>query len=437
MFKSKIAAARTFNRDENGSIAIIFGLSSAVMCMFVGLAFDVGRSYSSQQRIAAAADAAALSAAKGIRLENMTDAQAKAYGRKVFDEDMRNGAGNWTDVHDVKFIIDRMTSKVTVEVDASVKTTFAGLAGISKLASPAAATAVFEARDIEVAVQLDLTGSMCSPCSKIDALKDATRDLVHVLIPASATAQKVRVGFAPFSAGVNVGPYLRDVDGNRGSSNNCVYERRSSTNAKTDEAPIGTDAFKIRSDLTAPPRTSIQDCPAAEIVPLTSDRKKLLDVVDTFVAGGSTAGQLGAAWAWNLVSPKWKDVWPLASRPVDYGTAHTDKVVILMTDGVYNTIGGVNYGDTSTQATTASSISVDLCTNMKDAGVTVYTVGFDLDSIGNAAAKTRATDTLKACAGRKGNAHPEDFFFKAKTGDELRGAFNHIASDIIRLRLSN
>ena len=108
-----------------------------------------------------------------------------------------------------------------------------------------------------------------------------------------------------------------------------------------------------------------------------------------------------------------------------------------MTDGVYNTVGGVNYGDTSAQATTATNLSVDICTGMKDAGITVYTVGFDLDSIGNTSARDRATKALKDCAGRKGNAHPEDFFFKAKTADDLRGAFNHIASDIVRLRLSN
>lgn len=437
MLKSPIATAKKFKRDDKGSVAILFGFTTLALCMTVGLAFDLGRAMSTKAKIAAAADAAALAAAKGIRLEGLSDTEAITLARKVFDENIRRGAGNWTIINNVNVTIDRNTSKATVDVDSSVKTTFAAISGITHMGAPGSATALFESRDIEVAVQLDVTGSMCSPCKKLDDLKEATGKLVDVLIPSTTTSQKVRVGFAPFSAGVNVGAYLRDVDGNRTSSRNCVYERISNTNAATDAPPIGTDAYKIREDITPPPGRSVQDCPNAEIIPLTNNRDTLKTAVDSYNATGSTAGQLGATWAWNLLSPKWKDIWPTDSRPVAYGTADTDKVAILMTDGVYNTIGGINYGDNSSEATTASNLSVDICNGMKDAGITIYTVGFDLKSIGNAAARTRATNTLKACAGRKGNAYPEQFFHDAGDKEALNRAFINIATDIMKLRLSN
>ncbi len=437
MLKSAIAKATNLKRDEKGSVAIMFGLSVIALCMATGMAFDLGRAFASKTKVAAAADAAALAAAKGIRLGGLSDTEAIELARTVFTENMQGGSGKWTIINELRITIDMATSKATVEVDSSVATTFAAVAGVAKMGAPGAATAVFEARDIEVGVQLDLTGSMCSPCKKIDDLKVATKQLVDALIPTTATAQKVRVGFAPFSAGINVGPYLRDVNGNRSSSSNCVYERSSPTNAATDAVPTGTDAFKSVEDLTPPPGRRVQSCPTSEIIPLTSNADTLKTAVDGFDATGSTAGHLGAAWAWNLVSPLWKDIWPTDSKPVEYNTPNTDKVVILMTDGVYNTIGGVNYGDTSAEAVAASNLSVQMCTKMKDAGITVYTVGFDLDSIGNVAARTRATDTLKACAGRKGNAHPEDFFHKADNGAALETAFKNIATNIMRLRLSN
>lgn len=433
MIKMPFAPSRSFASDEKGSVAIMFGLTVVAVTMFIGMSFDYGRAIASKAKVAVAVDAAALAAAKGIRLEGLTDEAAIALAKSVFNENMRGTSGNWTDIEDVKVTIDRATSKATVEAAASVKTTFTAISGIDKLGAPGAATAVFEARDIEVAVQLDLTGSMCSPCTKLDDLKDATKDLVKTLIPSTPTVQKVRVGFAPFSAGVNVGAYLADVNGNRASASACVYERQSTTNELTDAAPVGLDAYKIKSDFAGP----VQNCPTSEIVPLTNDREALITAADGFEARSSTAGQLGAAWAWNLISPKWKDIWPTASRPVEYADTKTDKIVILMTDGVYNTIGGRNFGDLSAEAVQASKMSVDLCTAMKDQGIAIYTVGFDLNSIPNMGARNRATKTLQDCAGRKGVTGHEGFFYNADDGDQLRAAFNNIATAIMRLRLAS
>jgi hypothetical protein len=177
-----------------------------------------------------------------------------------------------------------------------------------------------------------------------------------------------------------------------------------------------------------------------QIMPLTNDKNALKSRIDGFTADGSTAGQLGTAWAWYLISPNWANVWPSDSKPASYGqlTATNSsgrpklqKIVVLMSDGVFNTYGGDYHGDSSSMATTVSNNTVLLCNNMKAAGIKVYTVGFDLGS------STLAINTLKACASRAPNDPPNDpsYFYNATTGDALKQAFRDIALKISPLRL--
>ncbi len=411
----------TFASDERGTVAIIFSLCLTMVVMVAGLAIDVGRTYQANGKISAAIDAAALAAAKGLRVNNLNDAEVIALANKYFKLNMEGAGGNIAKIDSFAVDIDRKKGAVGINLAATVPTLFARVGGIETIAIPKSTVAIFDSKDIEVGLQLDVTGSMGG--SKINDLKKATRNLLDILIPNDPTGQKVRVGFAPFSAGVNVGPYLKAVDGNRASPNTCTYERVTTTNEKTDAAPFGKDAFKISADLP-----SAQACPNAPIVPMTDNKSLLKSTVNSYSAGGSTAGQLGAAWAWYLISPNWASIWPSASKPADYNDGKTIKTVLLMTDGVYNTVGGVNKGDGSIEAVQASKISVDICAGMKGKGVIVYTVGFDLNSAG--AYKTRVIDTLTSCASEPAK------FYRAENGDELEKAFKQIAEDIVRLRLS-
>jgi Flp pilus assembly protein TadG len=420
---------RSFSSDERGSVAIIFGLCTFVLIMIVGLAIDVGRLYQANNKMSAAIDAAALAAAKGLRLANLNDTQVRDVAQKYFNADFSGAAANYTVVKSIDVKIDRAKGAVEVDVAASVPTLFAGIAGVSNFALPRSAVAIFDAKDLEVGLQLDVTGSMSS-YGKIGQLKSATKNLLDILIPDAPTGQKVRIGLAPFSAGVNVGAFIKAVDGNRNAPNTCTYERLSTANEKTDAAPVGPDAYKIRPDLTGAPK-DLQDCPTAKIRPLTDDKAALKADVQAYEAKGSTAGQLGASWAWNLVSPNWAGIWGGASAPVAYNDGKTIKSVILMTDGAYNTVGGIS--DTSSyapQAIQASKLSVDICNGMKAKGIIVYTVGFTLDLEPNAVIRQRAIDTLNACASAP------DKFYRAEDGAALDAAFRQIATDIVSLRLS-
>ena len=413
-----ISASKTigkFQKDEKGTVAIIFGLTAIITTLITGLAIDGGRTYHASLTISSAMDSAALAAAKGIRLENLTDGQARAVAERFFEENMKNSASSYVVVNSIDVRIDRPKSAVEIEVDAHVPTLFGGIAGVEKISLPKSAVAIFDAKDIEVGLQLDVTGSMAG--QKLSDLKAATKDLVDTLIPDQPTGQKVRIGYAPYSAGVNAGAYARAVDGNRAAPGNCVYERQNAASQATDVVPTGSNALKTRTDLSG----SVQNCPSAVVLPLTDDKRVLKSTVDSYRDGGSTAGHLGTAWAWYLISPEWRTVWPNSSEPTAYNDGKTIKVAILMTDGEYNTVGGVM--DDGRFGPVASQTAADTCAAMKSKGVTVYTVGFQLNV-------PRAISTLSGCASSS------DHFYRVENGNDLRVAFRAIAEQIANLRLS-
>lgn len=420
--KSLTAAAskvRAFGKAQDGTVAMITALSAIVLCGMTGLAIDCGRAFHAERKLTAAVDAAALAAAKAMRDGGLTDGEAREIATRYFNSNMAGG-GSYAVVRTLDVRIDRAASSVTVDADAEVRMTFGQVAGFERISLPTGSTAIFDSKDIEVGLQLDVTGSMRG--RKLADLKDAVagaNGLVDVLIPSTGTSNRVRIGLAPYASGVNAGPYASAVSGGR-ATNGCVYERRNLADQTTELAATGTHALKARADLSG---RSIGDCPAdAEVMALTNDRRALISEINGWSVSTSTAGHLGTAWAWYLVSPEWSSIWPSSARPAAYGDGRTMKVAILMTDGIYNTVGGVNGGDVSATADQSKRFAIDTCEAMKARGVIVYTVGFEVPR--------DVRPTLASCASDASK------FYDAADGTALRLAFRAIASEINNLRIS-
>ena len=217
-----------------------------------------------------------------------------------------------------------------------------------------------------------------------------------------------------------------DNDGNSGggSSHNygpCVVDRTGSA-ALTDAAP-GPGKYLGVYDIEKQSNSWTRDMAcrpsSVTIQPLTSDKTALNNKIDSFVADGYTAGHIGTAFAWFMLSPNWSDIWPAESEPAAYTDADTKKIAILMTDGDYNTwYNGNGNGNASEQAEA-------ICENMKDEGITVYTIGFDISEGSDAA------DVMANCATNPGTAYMAD------DGAELKQAFRDIALSISTIYLSN
>lgn len=163
-------------------------------------------------------------------------------------------------------------------------------------------------------------------------------------------------------------------------------------------------------------------CRPSGPVPLTDDKTLLKAHVDSLTADGGTAGHLGFAWAWYLISPNWAGIWPEASRPWNYDEPQASKAIIMMTDGDFN----VNHPSAS-----GSSFqqSMALCDAMKAAPsrVQVYTVGFQVPSTVQRTGDGRTI--LEYCASSPSHA------FNAANGEELVAAYRSIARSISDLRI--
>ncbi len=213
---------------------------------------------------------------------------------------------------------------------------------------------------------------------------------------------------------------------------NCATERVGA-DAHTDVAPstsyIGRDYPGLSNNAGCNTANNIQ--------PLTANKTTLKDNIDDLSTDGSTAGQIGAEWAWYMLAPDWDYLWPdTENEPLPYAAKELAKVAVLMTDGEFNTAhcNGVSSNSYSIVDDT-DRINCDpadapfvqaqkTCTAMKAAGVMVYTVGFELPLGG-------AEETfMKTCATSTAHAYMAD------DADALKRAFKSIAREISKLRIS-
>ncbi len=167
---------------------------------------------------------------------------------------------------------------------------------------------------------------------------------------------------------------------------------------------------------------------ANELLPLTNAKTTLKSKIDGLEGYGATAGVLGTAFSWYLISPEWKNVWTGQSQPKDYallkevnaqGKPKLRKIAILMTDGSYNTMRGWKDQDIKT----LSSNAVNMCANMKAKGIEVFTVGFALDSLPASEVST-AKSTLQSCGSTIKH------FYNSLNAQELQAAFRDISSNV-------
>jgi len=273
---------------------------------------------------------------------------------------------------------------------------------------------------VEIAMMLDTTGSMTG--QKMTDLKAAAIDLANIVIWQNQSQFTSRIAIAPFSPYVNVSKaYFKKVTNNttQGNSDNrtCVKERQGA-NRYTDVPPSAANGYFDRY-------TDTDACePQAVILPLTSDLQAIESRINEMQPNGMTAGHLGTAWAWYLLSPNWNSIWPAGSKPLPYslttdlnnrGQPKLYKIAILMTDGSYNKWYSGN--DSTTQART-------LCDEMKAKNITIYTVGFQI------ASSSTPDITMQQCA--TSSSH----YYNASSGEALQQAFRDIALKISDLRIS-
>ncbi|WP_309628331.1 pilus assembly protein [Brevundimonas sp.] len=185
-------------------------------------------------------------------------------------------------------------------------------------------------------------------------------------------------------------------------------------------------------------------CDLQPLIRLTDDYDALRDAVDNMIASGNTNVPLGTMWGWHTLSPNA----PFGDGRA-YGTTRLTKIIIIMTDGenvmsdagnpnrgVYNGLGyiyqnrlGITSGDGSQRRTAMDNRFdhptagvEDMCGNMKDQNIEVYTVAVQVDGSAQTLLRRCATD--------------DEHYFPVDSAAGIGAAFDRIAGAIENLRIS-
>lgn len=165
-------------------------------------------------------------------------------------------------------------------------------------------------------------------------------------------------------------------------------------------------------------------CPYANIMPLSSDQAGLLANVATMQAEGSTLSNVGMAWGYRILSPD-----PPFIEGSEWENEDWRKALIMMTDGE-TSMGGsfTSYWVTSKNNIDNATLDermLEICDDLKEKGVTIYTITF-------AAGVPDATKAAyQSCA--TSSAH----YFDAPSQSDLISTFENIATQLSNLHLSH
>lgn len=457
-----------------GAIAIMFAILAPVLVGAAGMSLDYAMAYLVQQRLGAALDAAALAGAASSTDEAVIEQKILDFFRANYPEE---GFGTALDP-EVTIVGDQ----IKVSVNAYHETTFLKYLNIDTVDVQVNTTVNRAVRGIEVALVLDVTGSMGG--SKIASLRDATNTFIDTIFNRVSDSRFLKVGLVPYAATVNVGSIAPDIvnqppvpgrpdviydpDDNLQWAG-CVMARNNPHDEDdTNEFDGGKwDAFwweHTDGDSDNNPWDSTQGgslnlthehtrkcnngrlpnlgCPLDNpIVPLTSDRAALEAAADDIVAWcrGGTLGNIGMSWGWRVLSPE-----APFTEGADYNSYLWRKAVVMMTDGenqlwkkpgigtdsdfsAYGYIedGALGTTNRNTGVNKANERFVRTCERMKALGITIHTVVFGSSIIG----KDSEQDYI-ACASSPDHHH------RAANGDDLVAVYEDIARELSNLHIS-
>lgn len=456
---------RRLTSDRRGSVALIFALALLPLCMAVGLAVDTARAYAVKSKLSQALDAAALA----VGSSSGTAAELQALGQKFFDANFHDTGLDAA----ASFTVTVNGEIVSASGSAQVDTTLMQMVGVDSITVSESSQVTRSIKGLELAMVLDNTGSMTTS-NNIGALRDAAQELVDILFGGHAEHPTLRVAVVPYSAAVNPGavaPGLISGNDAYAPSNplgwkGCVIERPGHV---VEDSPVSTaywqrfnwvpavdnyydtkTASSVRSDPSygnggTGPNLG---CPTP-ITPLTSTKATVDAAIQALRAWsrGGTMGDIGMAWGLRVLSPE-----PPFTEGLAWNTPKWSKAVIMMTDGDnqfykltsttgpnkvnsavvsdYSGYGRLDqYGAVGTTNTTTAKSIINsrlaaVCQDMKDKGITVYTITF------TSGINQSTKDIYKACA-----SSPSKWFDSPSQAD-LRASFRAIAIELSQLRIS-
>ncbi|TGQ74870.1 MAG: hypothetical protein E5V49_12125 [Mesorhizobium sp.] len=445
-----VHAVGGFARHRGGNFTVLFGFAASVLALAAGFSVNISQLYNARSSLQGVVDAAVTSTARDLTTGVIKEADASKSVQAFLDANSSAGILQPGQVVLDRLTVDRTANTVRADAHVDVALFFPVFGMETSKRVTASTTSLYSDKTIEVAMMLDVTGSMAG--QKIKDLKAAAANAVDSFLGGQDPSKpRVRVSIVPYANSVNAGQLAASsvyVEANTGERNqapgntspqlvavsprpdNCATERKG-TDQYSDVGPASSMVNRdyLLSGFAA--NTGTAACPAATLVPLTADAASLKNVIKDLVASGGTAGHIGVQWTWYMLSESWGSVMNASQRPAKTDPKKVGKYAILMTDGEFNlsyfdatTVNQV-YNDAGKEPTRTAATK--LCAAMRGKGIEIFTIGFKLD-------EANAVTTLQSCA--SADTGSVKHFYQAADGTELDAAFQTIARNIETLALT-
>lgn len=443
-----------FLKDRKAGVAPLLALGLIPLMGAVGAAVDYSRANSVRASMQSAGDATALMLAK--KASSMSNTQLQSNATSYFNANFNRPEAQNLQV--IAAYAQAQNGGFTVQVDATAKvgSTFLNLMGLSQITLTTTGTVTWNNKKLRVALALDNTGSMSSS-GKMTALKSAAHNLLTQLQNAATTNGDVYVSIVPFSKDVNAGSsnysasWIDWTDWDQengscsksGSSNqsacvatgtcsnsnytsqsSCVSHNKTWTWATWTHANHNTwngcvtDRDQNYDTLnTAPssggtkfPAEQYSSCPASTMG-LSYDWTALNNKIDAMSPSGNTNQAIGLQWAWQSLTAS---PFTVPSKDPNY---QYEEIIILLTDGL-NTQD--RWYSSASPIDNRQSIA---CTNIKNSGITMYTVQVNTGS-------DPTSTLLQNCAS------DAQKFFLLTSSNQIITTFDTIGTSLQKLHLA-
>jgi Flp pilus assembly protein TadG len=352
-FAQKVKA---FHRDESGVMAVQVLFFFFMMLLVGGVAVDLMRFEQRRVALVQTMDRATLAAAS---LENVLTPEDVV--NSYFET---SGIGETLD----SITVDQGMNSRTVRAKATVKSDnyFMSMVDVPYLETQNMSEAEQRVTNVEIAMVLDVSGSMANTPSRITNLKSAGQEFIDTVLDQD-TENKISISIVPYNGQVNLGPQLFSkftVTNTHGTANSFCIDLPTSTYSTTSISrstgfPQTPHVDSWSSSSTSNSYATMEGptvsnglfsnmwCQpnAANFVSVhRNNRVQLKAQIANLVAVGATSIDLGMKWGTMLLDPASRSIVTelsgagqvpayFASRPANFGDPETLKVIVLMTDG--------------------------------------------------------------------------------------------------------
>lgn len=451
------------HKNEQGAVFIMVAFGLTALLTSVAIAVEISHYTQVKGKVRNALDQALIAAAATSNDNATMQETMQAYFKA-------NMGSTVSDVDIVALNVTRYENPTRWSAKAAVniKAELSGIIGLNNFTlSHEAGVSWDETTTNELVAMVDISGTMCANfgrqtgvttafvpdrnCTKLRDMRDALKEIVDIGVGVGSDNAVFKVGLVPFTFKVrmanpaaipSVAPFL------------LAGETDAAAIAANNNPQIAGDPnyFTDVSD-SEPGGVRLPD-----IIPLTSirsaaDKQNFANAINNLVSADTANNEfrrlfvkrnaLGAQISGMMLDPRYTSLFG-GETPAPFGTNKVNKTVIMMTDsanlgccytnwplGNFRNNYIYSYKPDHEHLVGPGGNGEGICKQMKDAGITVYTVLLDVDEADLTARGREIIDSFEQCATSKAHA------FRVGFGDKeaLANAYQQVGAGLKNLKL--